>query len=157
MTGNGLLKNAKLAKEKSQQTSEEENEILQEYQNSMEKALTGTSRNDNKKVIDENEHIIGTFYGKTLYQKSFTGITPSSNGELLDLSELNIDICTNIKGVVKDTSNIYATIPQIQLQANHYLAVFYNANDKTLLYRANASEYFNTKYYITIEYTKNIE
>ena len=157
LTGNGLLKNAKLAKEKSQQTSEEENEILQEYQNSMEKALTGTSRNDNKKVIDENEHIIGTFYGKTLYQKSFTGITPSSNGELLDLSELNIDICTNIKGVVKDTSNIYATIPQIQLQANHYLAVFYNANDKTLLYRANASEYFNTKYYITIEYTKNIE
>ena len=155
LTGNGLFENAKLAKEKSENAQRLENSTMQDYGDAINEVLSGSHRENDKKVIDENERIIGTFYGKTLYQKSFTGTTPNSSTSLLDVSDLNIDTCTKIEGIVNNGIS-WVPLGWSNSSIGQYLGVFYCKSNNTLEFRSH-STYFKQEYYITIEYTKNAE
>ncbi len=81
LTGNGLFKNAKLAKEKSENAQKLENSILEEYESELSKYITGTRLNleskiiypegteENPPTISKNQRIIieNPYPGHTLY------------------------------------------------------------------------------------------
>lgn len=151
---NGIINKAQIASQHYLNAQNYEENQVAKVDNTVESYIN-SSRNDEPIVIDGNEHVIGSFYGKPLYRKSFTGTTPNSgDSNFQDLSDLNISICTDISGTVIVPNGTHTPIGYY----NHtwYLSVAYDSANKSLAFRGH-SDFFNQPYYLTIEYTKTTD
>lgn len=106
------------------------------------------------------ERVVGTWFGKPLYEKSFQVTTPSSNSStnLVEVTDLNIDYLKYIDGTVKNvtTDNVGAT----SASGDFILWLRYNYENTGKAYIATQvkySGYYNQTMYITIRYTKTTD
>ncbi len=113
LTGNGLFKNAKLAKEMSDNAQQKENDTLSDYESKIGEYIDGT-RNENTNVYSENEKVIGTWIdGNTIYSKvidlGYSFPINKTNTNALE-SMIPEDIYLPIKSifyVIDDTNKAY--------------------------------------------------
>lgn len=106
------------------------------------------------------ERVVGTYFGKPLYEKSFQVTTPSSNTStnLVEVTDLNIDYMKNIGGTVKNvtTDNVGAT----SASGDFILWLRYNYENTGKAYIATQvkySGYYRQTMYITMQYTKTTD
>ena len=83
LTENGLFEKAQLAKEKSENAKIKENEILNDYENTINEEVVGSREQitANNATYSTSEQVIGTWInGKNIYRKvvpvTITGVTP---------------------------------------------------------------------------------
>lgn len=104
---------------------------------------------------DGTERIIGTWFGETLYQRTFRGsLTPSASSDtIFNLSDYDIGEIIQADGYIKRAS-MYGFCLQIGSYLNGSLtsAWYKSAGDDFLIYHSTAGE-FDT-YVITVRYTK---
>ena len=88
LTGNGLFKNAKLAKEKSENAQKLEDKTLGDYESKIGDYIDGT-RNENENNYSKEEQVIGTWIdGTTIYSKVIDlGYSFKINNSKAQLSE----------------------------------------------------------------------
>lgn len=105
---------------------------------------------------DGNEKIIGTWFGETLYEKTFivTSFTYEDWINAVDITSLNIDKCLKISGYVKrsDASGLYMSYNGSYYENTTYNFIVRNY-DKKIQYIINGYRDFS-EMSITIQYTK---
>ncbi len=114
-----------------------------------------------------DEKIVGTWIdGKPLYQKTFTGVLPttSTNGvqvsaditNVLGLANI-IDKLVSIQGVIIDSTNVNMGNLYITEVASDYVGstvAFYSRNTDTIKASNSIARYSGRTVYVTIQYTK---
>ena len=175
LTGeNGLFKNAKLAKEKSENVQIEENIILDNYENKISEYVDNSretvtiSKEEYEQLknninLSKEEKVVGTWIdGKKLYSK-----TIEANITTDDLQTVNHNI-KNVDTIYIDVGNTFfidssgATSPFFLVGVSNgvlvdgYLSCIQAVNKTYIQIRAgkNAQE---LKAYITLKYTKTID
>lgn len=157
LTGNGLFEKAKLAKEKQENVQIEEDSTLEDYENKIGEYVVSSSREEKEVVIDGNEHIIGSYYGKNLYSKNFKGTTPNSSGVVaVNLSSLNIEEVIDYEGIIIKSTGTYKKAISYSGDTTDW-AQFCIDSSKNLKYYCGSKEYYSRPYQITIKYTKTTD
>lgn len=104
------------------------------------------------------EQRIGTWInGKPLYQRTIEFSVPST-GNCVVLTDNSIDLVTNIKGMLQNSSD--AWIPDNFAQEAVHFNVWYRNYSKECVVNVtgdSSSQYFNTQGYLTIQYTKTTD
>lgn len=107
-------------------------------------------------VYDNQERVIGTWFGKPLYRKIFSVVFPGSDSLWAPLASAppNIDILAKIYGVAYGKNGYTAPLPQ-SLQGYNITIVLY---EKTEIQLTNSNpSFYGASAYIVIEYTKTTD
>lgn len=102
--------------------------------------------------LEEEE--IGTFFGKTLYRKSFALKTPSTKNtttKLTNNSPLNGCTIVKISGAAYSTSGNFG-IPCSHYENSAYISTWVSGGD--VYCNTNSDSYISLDLYVTVEYTK---
>ncbi|MBQ4123560.1 hypothetical protein IJD44_07585 [bacterium] len=116
----------------------------------------------NKQDYSTEEQKIGTWNGKNVYRKIFTGNNPDVTGwqAIADLSDLNIDDIINLTGIIKNTmSDLRVLNVNTYENENYNCSVSYFGLTKALEMKVTGWTY-NTHgfvYRIILEYTKTTD
>ena len=148
---NGIFNKAKYASQSYKNAQDYEEEEIAKFANQVDNYYAGATRNGIPVTIDGEEHEIGTFFNKKIYQKCYTGKTTSNNYSL-NVANLNIDKCLNIWGAIECDLGFMP----IGYSKSDYVTAYYHKNNKTIEYRAD-SQYSKVDYILVIEYTKTID
>lgn len=112
-------------------------------------------------IYSTKETKIGTWIdGKTLYQLTFIGETSNIqntqiNVNIQGFSSNDIDEICDISGVIKNYISEIYKIP-ISVSTNDFFNLFYDSDSKKIKY-VNGSNFVNSKFTVTIKYTKTTD
>lgn len=158
LTGNGLFEKAKLAKEKSENAQELEDETLIDYENKIEKEISSSNRENEdikiQKTMSYEEHFTGEYYldGKPIYAKTINcGNYPNRSRTYVTHN------AENYENIWIDMSNSYAisdnyVIPCVYLNENPLGLGTYIQGDNIVL--VSSDDRTNCTGIITVKYTK---
>lgn len=101
---------------------------------------------------------IGTWMGKPLYRKVFTG-TLGTEEVYIDISSLSCDFCYLEKGfLISSAGPIYVIPTSYDVVESHTTFEINLSQNKCRLQNGgSSSEYLHGTYYIILEYTKTID
>lgn len=120
----------------------------------------GTALPKRGEVYSAQETRIGTWIdGKPVYKKTFSGVTPSSNGvaPLWDVSDLSIDTVVEISGVAdSDLQTGIVALPCTQDNTTLCL-IGISADKKKLNVFANHATFHSKAFHCTLKYTKTTD
>ncbi len=111
---------------------------------------------------DSNEKIVGTWFGETLYEKTFTGsfsVTSTSRTwysiySVSDLSSLHIDKCIFINGLYKEPNqSFYVDMGVMKGNDGIYCSMIYNPSEGIKFVVCNGAT-GTGEFIFTIRYTK---
>ncbi len=154
LTGNGLFENAKLAKEKSDNAQQKENDTLSDYESKIGEYIDGT-RNENANNYSTEEQIIGNWIdGKTLYQKTIDcGTLPNNTNISIPSNVENIEHLVYIGGIAfSNTSTIVKTLPSAHYDSMYSILLDFRDNNNIFI--GTKYNYSSYRAYVTIRYTK---
>lgn len=124
--------------------------------------LEGIKFYPNPNDYSTTEKAIGKWIdGKTLYQRTFTGTTPATDGMSyeVDLTALGIDKVVHFYGGCEwlDGFTMPVLFSQTTLSQAMFMTVWTmtNASDNHLYLIANTATYHSRPYWVTLQYTKN--
>lgn len=116
---------------------------------------------ENAGTYSEEEVQIGTFLGKPLYRRVYSGTTPTSTSgySIIDISDIDYDYI-NISDYLVKSKNVYAT--QCTKLSSTTISFWIRTRDFTgnanqivmNVYGTNPQDYFGVPYHVIIEYTK---
>ena len=126
------------------------------------RCLEGIKFHPNPNDYSTTEKAIGKWIdGKTLYQRTFTGTTPATDGMSyeVDLTALGIDKVVHFYGGCEwlDGFTMPVLFSQTTLSQAMFMTVWTmtNASDNHLYLIANTATYNSRPYWVTLQYTKN--
>lgn len=113
-------------------------------------------------IYSEEEREVGVWTdGKPLYQKTFSLTTPSTTDDSIvsDLSLLQIDVVTDIKGVIVARSELTSQIIPIFWSHTSQLigTLYFDIDGKTLRQKLSTDTYLSKNEFVTIQYTKTTD
>lgn len=109
-------------------------------------------------VYDDKEKIVGTWFGKPLYEYSFT-LIPTGGGDYYNIPINNVDVIRNIEAVGIRQNGWHVANNYQAAVNNNYSSVFnveWNPGEKKL-YLLYGSGTPISKAYITLQYTKTTD
>lgn len=106
-------------------------------------------------IYDSSEQVIGTWFGKPLYQKTYQYTFPGTTGvyRLIDITDLNIELLVDLFGAVMQSSGV-SCWPLNSADANNNGIECWIGSDNLIAF-CNTNDYaVNQSGYITLKYTK---
>lgn len=111
----------------------------------------------NSSTYSTNEIVIGTYLGKPLYRKVLTGMLPTGKGE----NNFNLSSECSIKtkyGRIKSTLGAIFELDTYYIPSKAYsISSWIAADEHTLKVECGENYNTNSKYEITVEYTKTTD
>lgn len=113
-------------------------------------------------IYSEEEREVGVWVdGKPLYQKTLSLTTPSTTDDSIvsDLSLLQIDVVTDIKGVIVARGELTSQIIPIFWSHTSQLigTLYFDIDGKTLRQKLSTDTYLSKNEFVTIQYTKTTD
>lgn len=111
-------------------------------------------------VYDDTERVIGTWFGKPLYRKCFSGTADFLGNSLVDVPHniANIGYLISARGGLDngstDTNSTQYPIPYVNGSPSEALWTFGIWINKTNIRLRSSQERLNRKYWVILEYTK---
>lgn len=107
-----------------------------------------------KDIYDEEERVIGTWFGKPLYRKTVQASTPSNLNTATKICDLpNIDTMVNLYGSYANFPCQYYFYDNVSV----YITTWLNGAKNALYNITNANSTLNKSGFVTIEYTKTTD
>lgn len=151
LTQTGVFENAKQAKNAMENAQNEEEDILNEYNDKISSIIDLSNRSDlddNQYSFEEKE--IGTWIdGKKIYRKVYTGKITEYAQDIFTVPE-PIEDLIDIKGYLKTSETNYKFPFNFTQNDSTQVAIFLKPDSKTIAYRGTDLG----NYYIVLEYTK---
>lgn len=113
----------------------------------------GATGGSSMEIYDDQERVIGTWFGKPLYRKSMNYILPSNDGVSIIGSINKLSTLVNLYGEVHYK---YAIVPANYYDEDNYVNTFVSLNGDIAV-KLLGSGYYGARMALTIEYTKTTD
>ena len=119
------------------------------------------SVNVNDGIYDDQERLVGTWFGKPLYRITVKTVSPdtlSRDLSIYDAALLNIDSLITLDGMLESTASNDAFAPIIFNGPNTYtMCAFYKRSTKRVMMRIDNAAYMSCNISLTLKYTKTTD